>query len=398
MKKILLTLVMAAVSLTALSQEELKNAEKKTKDVQPELYRFTDQIRLESTPVRDQYRTGTCWSFAGIGTLETDLLQQGKDFDLSEMWVVRNVYYLKAVRYVRMHGNATFSEGGLTADVMRAIKEFGIVPEEAYPGLNYGTTQHVHAELSKALTAYVNAIISNPNRKLSTAWKEGLNKILDAYFGERPEKFIYDGVEYTPHSFLKMTGINVDDYVSITSYTHHPFYARFILEIPDNWGWNKFYNVPMDEMTAIIDNALANGYAVGWDADVSETGFRHSKGVAILPVSEGKDVTGLSRTIGAQEKTQTSSSLPKEIEVTQEYRQETFDNYLTTDDHLMVITGTAVDQNGTKYYIVKNSWDDSNLYGGYVYCSLPYVQAKTIGIIVNKNGLPSGIKQKLDIK
>lgn len=387
MKKLILAISMIAISASSFAQLELKASEKTTSKFDTEAYKFSDVKRLPATPVKDQHSTGTCWSFAGIGTIEGDLLSKtGKEYDLSEMWIVRNIYVLKAERYVRMHGKATFSEGAITPDVITAIKKFGLVPESAYSGIKYSEEKHIHNELSKALDKYLKAVISNPNGKLSKSWKKGYEGILDAYLGACPEKFEYEGVEYTPKSFLEMTGLNPDNYVTITSYTHHPFYKECRLELPDNWAWNKHYNVPMDEMVSVIDSAIEKGYSIGWDADVSEEGFRHSKGIAKMPVIV-RDSTSCC-----------ASKLPKEIAVTQEMRQITYDNYQTTDDHLMVINGIAKDQEGNLYYIVKNSWDSDNLYGGYIYASLPYIQCKTISVMVDKNALNEDIKAKLGIK
>lgn len=387
MKKLILAISMIAISATSFAQLELKGAEKTTTKFDTKLFKFTDVKRLASTPVRDQHSTGTCWSFSGLGTIENDLLvKTGKEYDLSEMWIVRNIYVMKAERYVRMHGKTTFSEGAVSADVISAIKKFGLVPESAYSGINYGEAKHQHKELSKALGQYLKAVIKNPNGKLSPSWKKGFEGILDAYLGALPEKFEFEGVEYTPESFLAMTGLNPHDYVTIGSFTHHPFYTQFPLEIPDNWAWNKIYNVPMDEMVSIIDTAIDNGYAIGWDADVSEDGFLHSKGLAKMPI------------IVQDSSSSCKSKLPKEIAVTQEFRQETYDNLLTTDDHLMVIIGTAADQEGNTYYIVKNSWDNTNIYGGFLYASLPYIEGKTITVMVDKNGLSDEMRTKLGIK
>ena len=383
MKKLFLCLSLACLSLGAQAQIELKSAEKTTKDIKPELYKFTDVDRLETTPVKDQHRSGTCWSYSGVGTIENDLLTQtGKVYDLSEMWVVRNMYMMKAEKFVRMHGEGNFSEGGVCADVQTAIKKFGIMPESASPGIMYGEKKHTHSEISKALTNYIKVIVSNPNRKLSSAWKEGFNAILDVYFGVRPEKFTFEGKEYTPMTFLTMTGLNIDDYVTVTSFTHHDLYSKFIVEIPDNWNWNKAYNVTLDEMTDAIDTAFANKYAIGWDADVSESGFRYSKGIALMPVIVGDN----------------GDKLPKEMTINADVRQKAFDNYMTTDDHLMVLVGTAKDQEGNPFYIVKNSWDSDNVYGGYVYASRAFIQSKTISIFVNKNALTQNLKTKLNIK
>lgn len=390
--------VMVAFGLSA-------QADKKTEEVKTP-YQFTAVNDLSATSVKDQYSSGTCWSFAGIGFLESELLRMGKgEYDLSEMWLARHVYHDKADKYVRLHGKGNFSQGGATHDVFNAVREYGIVPEEVYSGLQYGTAKHEHSEVEAVLKGYMDAVVTNPNGRLSTAWLDGVDGILDAYLGEVPETFIYNGKEYTPQSFAEELGLNMDDYVSITSFTHHPFYTQFAVEVPDNWAWGLSYNVPLEEMMEIIDNALLNGYSVEWAADVSEPGFQYSKGFAVIPAGTSSEASDLE---WAKWETMSSNSRRamiakatepiEEMEITQELRQEGYDNYETTDDHGMLITGIFTDQNGNTFYKVKNSWDVSNIYDGYFFASAPFVAYKTMNIVVHKNAIPKDIRKELGIK
>lgn len=365
-------------------------------------YEFTDEKVCEISAVKSQANTGTCWCYATIAMLESDLMREGKgEIDLAEMWIVRQVYYDKVVKYVRMHGETNLEQGGNAHDVPFTMAAIGVVPEEAYPGLNYGTETHAHSELVKVLIAYANAIISNPNGQLSTAWKDGLNGILDAYFGVRPEKFTYNGKEYTPMSFAQELGLVADDYITITSYNHKPFYTQFALEIPDNWAWGTSYNVPIDIMQQICDESLEAGYVVGWNADVSEPCYLYSQGFAVLPKDatvrlKGSDMERLTGRRGPAVKV--VSEPVEEVEVTQCYRQETFDDYRTTDDHSMLLYGLAKDQNGNRFYKTKNSWGDSNPLGGSFYTSKPFMIAKATTLTINKKSLSSEMKAKLGIK
>ena len=370
-------------------------------------YQFTAIKEIPSTSVKDQFRSGTCWSFSGLGFLEAEMMRLGKpEVDLSEMFVVYQTYSDKAVKYVRLHGSLNFSAGGAFHDVTNVIKKYGIVPEEVYKGLNYGEEKHVHGELDRVLLDQVKAVVENPNKKLTTAWYEVLKSTLNTYFGELPEKFNYQGKEYTPQSFTQdVIGLNMDDYVEVSSYTHHPFYNQFIIEVPDNWSWDHVYNVPLNELSEIIDNSINNGYTVAWAADVSEKGFSTSlKGVAVVPVVDKVNMTDAEITKWEKqtdkERNEELYKLSKpgtEKVITQELRQIEFDNYQTTDDHGMLIMGTAKDQLGNTYYKVKNSWGDYNDFDGYFYASKPYVEYKTMSIMVHKDAIPKNIRKKLNL-
>lgn len=370
-------------------------------------YQFTSIKDIPCTPVEDQGRSGTCWSFSGLGFLEAEMLRLGKPaVDLSEMFVVYHAYSAKAVKYVRLHGSLNFGAGGAFHDVTNVIKEYGIVPEEVYNGLNYGEEKHVHGELDRLLLDDVKAIVDNPNKKLTSAWHDALDFTLDSYLGKLPEKFKYQEKEYTPQTFAKeYVGLNMDDYIEISSYTHHPFYTKFIIEVPDNWSWDEIYNVPVNELEEIIDNAINTGYTVSWAADVSEKGFSTSKiGVAVIPIIDKANMTDAEiakwEKLNDKDKNEELYKLAKpgaEKVITQELRQIDFDNYQTTDDHGMLIVGTAKDQIGTQYYKVKNSWGDYNDYHGYFYASKPYVMYKTTSIMVHKDAIPKNIRKKLNL-
>jgi aminopeptidase C len=396
MKHFFVSFALFCLCLPVVAQEEGKKSNE---------FQFTTIKELPITSVKNQASSGTCWSFSALGFLEAELLRQGKgEYDLSEMYVVHKNYEEKAQKYVRMNGKINFAGGGSFADVLDCIKEYGIVPDEAKQGLNYGEEKHKHAELDRLLSAYVNVIITNPNKKLSTAWFKGYEGILNAYLGECPNTFSYKGKEYTPKSFLQSTGLNMDDYVSLTSFTHHPFYTSFQIEIPDNWRGSYSYNVPLNELMQVVDNAIDNGYPVGWASDVSEKGFNR-KGIAIVPDIETKEAPGSDQAhwLGLTQKEKDdffanlSEPFPEKTPITQEMRQIAFDNYETTDDHGMLIFGTAQDQNGTKYYKVKNSWGTDSRYKGIWYVSSTFVQYKTINILVHKDALSKELKKKLGL-
>lgn len=369
-------------------------------------YQFTTVKEVKITPVKNQNRTGTCWSFSGVGLIEAELLRTGKGgYNLSEMFIANHSYKDKADKFVRLHGKLNFAQGGSFADVIYVFKHYGAVPGELYKGLEYGQDNHVHGELAEVATAYVNAVIKNRDKKLSTAWKKGFDGVIDTYLGKLPETFTYQGKQYTPKSFGESLGLNFDDYVSLTSYTHHPFYSQFPLEIEDNWRWAPSYNLPIHELMEVLDHAINNGYTIAWGSDVSEKGFTRN-GIAVAAdiealESSGSDQArwvGLSQTERDAEVKKLVEKPCKEIEVTQELRQQAYDNYQTTDDHGMLIYGIAKDQTGKKFYMVKNSWGTESKYKGHWYASEAYVAYKTMNIVLHKDALPKTIQSKLGIK
>jgi aminopeptidase C len=397
MKRLFIPLFSICLSLSVFAQEQTANT--------IDTFQFTTLKEIPITSVKNQSSSGTCWSFSGIGLVEAELLRMGKgEFDLSEMFVVHQNYSEKAQKYVRMHGTVNFAGGGSFADVLDCIGDHGIVPNDLQPGLNYGDTIHRHAELDQLLKAYIDVVIKNPARKLSTAWHQGFNGILNAYLGQSPETFTYNGKSYTPKSFAQFLGIHPEDYISITSFTHHPFYTAFAIEVPDNWRWAQSYNVPLDEMMQVVDHAIDNGYTVAWASDVSERGFNR-KGIAVVPDISAAEESGSdqARWVGISkddlQKRITDLSAPvPEKKITQQLRQEGFDNYETGDDHGMLIYGKAQDQNGGKYYLVKNSWGMTGSYKGIWYASVPFVEYKTISVVVHKDAIPKNIKNKLGLK
>ncbi len=367
-------------------------------------YTFTVVKENPITSIKNQFNTGTCWSFSGVGFLESELLRMNKgEHDLSEMYIVRKNYEDKAVKYARLHGNLNFSPGGSFADVVETIDDYGIFPDSIYKGLHYGTDSHDHGEMDKVLKGYMKSLVEN--NTLTTAWFNGFKGILDAYLGEVPQTFIYEGKRYTPQSFAALLGLKSDDYVSLTSFTHHPFYSKFPIEIPDNWRWADSYNLPLDEMIAVIDNAIMNGYTVAWASDVSEPGFSRL-GIAIVPDENAPENAGSDQAkwldLSPREKNnfvreKIGREILKEKTITQEMRQQDFDNFKTTDDHGMQIYGIANDQNGNKYYMVKNSWGMTGPYNGIWYASEAYVRYKTTSIVVNKKALPPAIAKKIGL-
>lgn len=375
-------------------------------NMQDTAFVFTDVKVNPTTSVKDQNKSGTCWSFSGLSFLEDELLKNGKgEYDLSEMYVARQCYIDKAINFVRYYGKTNFGEGGGLLDIPYVYNKYGMMPESVYDGLEYGEEKHDHGELAAVLTAYLNEIVKNHNKKLSTAWLKGYIGILDAYLGEVPETFEYNGKTYTPKSFAQELGLDMNDYLPVTSFTHHEFYKPFVLEVPDNWDHGLYYNVPMEELQQIVDNAIDKGYTVLWAADVSEKGFKWYDGVALMPkVDREKSMEGteLDRWVKLKDSEKEDKMYDfkgpvEEVTVTQESRQQGFDNYETTDDHGMVIVGKAVDQKGNKYYKVKNSWDSEQVYKGYFYISMSYFLAKTMSIMVNKDGVPAGILEKLNM-
>ncbi|WP_294080149.1 aminopeptidase C [Proteiniphilum sp. UBA5384] len=367
-------------------------------------YNFSVVKENPVTPVKNQASSGTCWSFSGVGLLESELLRMGKgEFDLSEMYIVRRNYEDKARKYARLHGSLNFSAGGSFADVVETLNEYGIMPEDAYRGLNYGSETHNHGELDKVLKGYMDGIIGA--KSLSPVWMNGFSAILDTYLGPLPETFTYQGKQYTPQTFKDFLGIKQDDYISLTSFIHHPFYKSFAIEVPDNWRWANSYNLPIDELMEVIENALMKGYTVGWASDVSEAGFSR-EGIAIIPdenaaENAGSDQAkwlGLStRERDADLKSRIGKEVLAEKEITQEMRQESFDNYQTTDDHGMQIYGIAKDQNGNKFFMVKNSWGEAGPYKGIWYASDPFVRYKTLSVVLHRDAIPAETTIKLGL-
>jgi len=370
----------------------------------PEGYHFKIVANQPATSIKNQYLSNTCWSFSVLSMLESELIRQGKgEYDLSEMFIVRHVYEEKAVKYVRMHGSVNFGGGGFFHDVLKIISAYGIVPDEVYSGLTMGEENHIHTEMDNVLKSYVDDIIQNQNQKLTPVWHQGFSSLLDSYLGEISAHFQYDGQTYDPISFSLKLGLNPQDFIQISSFTHHPFYEQFILEVPDNWAWGSVYNVPLDEMLEIMYHAIEKGYTIAWSADISEKGFSWQNGIAVVPdidltnLEETEREKWMELTQKEKEKMMFSFNGPvPEKKISQEFRQTGFDNYTTTDDHGMHITGLATDKHGNKYFLVKNSWGLSGSpYNGYLYVSDPYVRFKTIAIIVNKNALPDRILKKL---
>ena len=391
--------------LLALGLVAGSNAQDKKEAAPVDSFQFTVVKALPVTPVKDQASSGTCWSFSTIAMFESELLRMGKpEVDLSEMFVVHHSYSDKAEKYVRLYGELNFGPGGSFYDVWYVLKNYGIVPDSVMPGLNYGEDRHKHSEMDDILLSYVESVSKKPNRRLSTAWKKGYDGVLDAYLGECPETFQVDGKEYTPQSYMQSLGLNLDDYVSLTSFTHHPFYTSFAIEVPDNWRGSLSYNLPLDEFMEVFDHAINTGYTIAWGSDVSEKGFTRN-GIAVNPETKVANMPGSdqARWLGIsqkemEEKIYKLEGPQPEVKVTQELRQEGFDRQETTDDHGMLIYGIAQDQNGTKYYMVKNSWGTDNKYKGTWYASESFVALKTMNIMVHKNAIPKDIQKKLGIK
>ena len=351
-------------------------------------YQFTEVVRIPVTSVKNQNASGTCWCFATTSFLEAELLREGKgEYDLSEMFTVRYNYYERLNDNYLRRGKGNIGEGSIAHMALKVIDKYGIVPQSVYLGINYDSPLPDHRELGTYIAAIAGASVEL--RQRSPEYFELQDALFDIYMGKIPENFEYEGKEYTPISFRDMLGIDIDDYVEITSFSHHPFYQEVPLEIPDNWDHELLYNLPLDDMMAVIDNALNNGYTVCWDGDVSEQGYVFMPtGVAVLPADPRTDM----QTIAASE------SIIEEVEyVDQAMRQAGFESFTTTDDHLEHITGIATDPAGTRYYITKNSWGERGPFDGYHYMSEKYVRAKTVSILVHKDAIPSDIKAKMGL-
>ena len=399
MKKLLTLAAMGMFCISGMAQEEPKE----------EGFVFTTVKENPITSIKNQNRAGTCWCYSTLSFIEAELLRMGKgEYDFSEMFIVHNTYLDRADKTVRTHGDISFSQGGSFYDVIYGMEQFGLVPEEEMrPGVMYGDTLSNHNELTAVSDAVVAAIAKSRLSKLQAdannvpLWKKAIASIHDIYLGERPEKFTYKGKEYTPKSFYESTGLKASDYVSLTSYTHHPFYSQFVLEIQDNWRWALSYNLPIDELMEVFDNAIMNGYTIAWGSDVSEPGFTRN-GIAVMPDDQkaqelsGSDMARWLKMRPEEKKLNTKPQPQKWC--TQEERQLAYDNWETTDDHGMVIYGIAKDQEGNEYYMVKNSWGKSGKYDGIWYASKAFARYKTMNILVHKDALPKHIAKKLGIK
>lgn len=352
-----------------------------------QVYNFSTVADNKATSVKDQANSGTCWCYATLSFLESELLRTGKgEFDLAEMYVVRYNYIERMKDNYYKGGKGNVDQGSVCHMAINVIDKYGIVPQSVYNGINYASEGNDHTELSAYIKAISAASVSLKNR--SEEYFELEKALMDAYLGEVPESFEYEGKTYTPESFAGYLGIDKDDYVEITSFSHHPFYEKVDVEVPDNWDHGKMYNLPLDEFMSVIDRALEKGYTLVWDGDVSEPGYVFSKGIAIIPEDGTLD----------RKKIMESETVIPEKEITQEIRQKGYENFVTTDDHLEHITGMATDQNGTRYYKVKNSWAaDSNMYGGYHYISESYMRAKTISVMLHKDALSKDIKKELGL-
>ncbi|MBQ3743413.1 MAG: aminopeptidase [Bacteroidales bacterium] len=374
MKRILILTLAAVFCTAAFAQTQT-------------IYKFTPVKDIPATPVKDQARTGTCWCFATVSFLEAELLRQGKgEYDLSEMFVVRNNYSERIFDNYLRRGRGNIGPGSIAHMATQTIAKYGAMPESAYHGIQYDSPGHNHGELS----AYLKGIadVSVEQKKLSPEYQKLIKSLFDIYLGEVPETFEYNGKTYTPKSFAQMLGFDdMSDYIELTSFSHHPFYQKVPLEIPDNWDHALLYNVPLEDMMRIIDNALENGYTVAWDGDLTAGEFNHNRGIAICP--EPKDF---------QEAVKLEKVYPDRV-VTQEIRQKDFETFRTVDDHLMHLTGLFKDQNGNKFYKTKNSWGEGRNpeMKGYLYMSKAYIEMRTISFMVHKDAIPKDIRKKLGL-
>lgn len=377
--KCLAVALLTGVGSMAMAQEADAQEEKKP------VYQITETLNVPHTAVDNQGSSGTCWCFAGVGFVEAEILRMyGKEFNLSEMFVVRNAWMEKVAKYVRMHGNSTLSQGGEVCDVLYMINKYGMMPEENYTGKVIGEERHMHNEMNEVISGVARAVIKNGNKKLSPAYPKALKGVLDAYLGEVPEVFTVDGKNYTAKSFAEAYPINPNDYIEICSFTSEPYYQPYVVEIPDNWTWTPAYNMPLDELMQAVDYALERGYTLGWAQDVSNPGFSRKEGVGIVP-EDPKD-ENLWNEIVAEKK------------VTDEDHQKAYDNWDAGDDHSMLVVGIAKDQNGAKYYKIKNSWGPAGPNEGYWYCSEQYLRQYTIFFTLHKDALSKDMAKKLKVK
>lgn len=392
MKKLLFTLWIAGSAGMALyAQDNLVNSLKANQSDSAKLkFKFTPIINLENSPIKNQGSSGTCWSYSGNSFMESEMMRQGKPFvDLSELYTARCAYIERARNYVRMHGGIGWGDGGELHDVMSTYKKYGMVPYEVYTGLNYGTKKNQFGEMQAVLEGMLKGVVENKNGKLTKNWLPAFTAAMDSYLGKAPESFTWKGKTYTPETFAnEVVGVNPDNYIEFSSYTYVPYYTSTVMMVPDNWSLQKVYNLPLNELTDVVDNALQKGFTVAWATDVSEKYFSWKNGVAVVPEKELEDMSS--------DELRTMFDGPKsERTITAAIREEAFDNYTTTDDHGMHIVGVAKDQNGKEYYMVKNSWGESNDYKGYLYVSKAFFQYKTTAILVHTDAVSPSIMRKL---
>lgn len=392
-KSVFAASVFLAGTAGCFAQDILVNSLKlNASDKSKENFKFTEVINLGTTSVKTQGSSGTCWSYSTNSFLESEMIRLGKQpVELSQIYSARNVYVDKGVNYVRMHGAITLGDGGALHDVINMYKKYGTVPREVYTGLNYGTDKNKFAEMAALIEGVLSAVVKNPNGELTPNWQKAYAAVIDSYLGKVPENFNYKGKNYTPQTFAKeVVGINPDEYVEMSSFTNTPYYQKTTMMVPDNWSLDQVYNVKLNDMTDVIDNALKKGYTVAWATDVSEKTFSWKNGVAYVATKKFDDMT-------AEEKADLFNGPKAEPEITPEMRQAAFDNYTTTDDHGMHIIGLAKDQTGKEYYIVKNSWGETNDYKGFLFVTKNFVKYKTTALLVNKGGIPAEIAKKLGV-
>ena len=392
-KSLLLILTLIFGANTNFAQDILVNSLKvNASDKSKESFKFTDVINLANTSVKNQGSSGTCWSYSGNSFLESEMIRIGKQpAEISQIFTARNAYVEKGKNYVRMHGAVTLGDGGSLHDVTNMLKKYGAVPQEVYTGLNYGTAKNKFAEMAALTEGLLVAAVKNPNGELTPNWIKAYEAVIDSYLGQVPQNFNYKGKNYTPQTFAKeVVGLNADEYVEFSSYSNVPYYTKTMLMVPDNWSFDMIYNVRLNDMTDIIDNALKNGYTVAWATDVSEKSFSWKNGIAYVPTKKVDEMT-------PEEKENMFNGPKPEMEITEEIRQKAFDNYQTTDDHGMHIVGVSKDQDGKEYYIVKNSWGATNDYKGYLYVTKNFIKYKSTALMVNKGAIPAAIAKKMGI-
>ena len=392
-KSVFIASVFFVGATSCFAQDILVNSLKlNASDKSKENFKFTEVINLGTTSVKLQGSSGTCWSYASNSFLESEMIRLGKQpVELSQIFSARNVYVEKGKNYVRMHGAVTLGDGGSLHDVINMYKKYGTVPREVYTGLNYGTDKNKFGEMAALIEGVLTAVVKNPNGELTPSWEKAYAAVIDSYLGKVPDNFTFKGKNYTPQSFAKeVVGINPDEYIEMSSFTNAPYYQKTLLAVPDNWSFDQVYNVKVNDMTDVIDNALKKGYTVAWATDVSEKSFSWKNGVAYVSTKKFDDMT-------AEEKADMFNGPKAEPEITPEMRQAAFDNYQTTDDHGMHIIGLVKDQTGKEYYIVKNSWGETNDYKGFLFVTKNFVKYKTTALMVNKGGIPTEIAKKLGV-